>query len=59
MQIKYDINAPTIQPEIAEIRLNMCKSCEHFTNDHICPLSNTNIIVNVVFEDETCPLNKW
>lgn len=58
MQVKHEPTANLVQSDVAESRLNACKLCDKFTG-HICQQTETNIIVNVVFEQETCPLNKW
>jgi hypothetical protein len=56
----YKENSKKVSLTFAEERMNICKSCEHFTkNLGACNLCGCLMVEKTKNVETSCPINKW
>jgi hypothetical protein len=57
--LKHDLDSPQVDEQILKNRINTCNLCDKLQDGNICKENKDNIIINSIFENQICPLNKW
>lgn len=48
-----------VDDEERDRRYSICKSCDKFTENKTCSITNAIMPVNTVWADASCPTAKW